>query len=277
MSIDVVRADVEERGFNVRLNVIDTPGFGDYMNNSDCWLPIINFIDEQHLIATKGENLKQRNFKDDLRVHACLYFIQPSGQTLSSLDIKVMKELGTRVNLIPVISKGDTITKANLKEFKLRILECIKEHQISIYHPPVDDDPENLSKEIIEAMPFSIISSEKEVNVKGKSVRGREYLWGVAEVENPVHCEFVHLRNLLIRTNMYDLIESTVSHYENYRSSYLQNRGVTDNVVGDERMDLDKMKESEETLRKRFTEQVRAEEARFRKWENKVLLLTVDC
>ena len=195
----MVRADVEERGFNVRLNVIDTPGFGDYMNNSDCWLPIVNFIDEQHLIATKGENLKQRNFKDDLRVHACLYFIPPSGQNLSSLDIKVMKELGSRVNLIPVISKGDTITKVDLKEFKLKILDCIKQHQINIYQPPIDDDPENLSKEIIEAMPFSVISSEKEVSVKGKSVRGREYLWGVAEVENPQHCEFVHLRNLLIR------------------------------------------------------------------------------
>ena len=69
---------------------------------------------------------------------------------------------------------------------------------------------------------------------------------------------------------MYDLIESTVSHYENYRATYLQNRGVGDSVVGEERVDLEKMKESEEMLRKRFTEQVRAEEARFRKWENKV-------
>ena len=179
--------------------MIDTPGFGDYMNNSDCWQPIVNFIDEQHLIATKLENLKTRSFKDDLRVHACIYFIQPTGQTLSSLDIKVMKELGSRVNLIPVISKGDTITKSSCREFKQRILNCIKEHGISIYHPPVDDDPDNLAKEIIEAMPFSIISSEKEVTVKGNKVRGREYLWGVAEVENPDHCEFVHLRNLLIR------------------------------------------------------------------------------
>ena len=30
-------------------------------------------------------------------------------------------------------------------------------------------------------MPFSIISSEKEVVVNGEKVRGRQYSWGVAE------------------------------------------------------------------------------------------------
>ena len=79
---------------------------------------------------------------------------------------------------------------------------------------------------------------------------------------------------------MYDLIESTESHYENFRAQYLQKTGVSDKAIpisatggmgtSTDKMDLEKMKESEETLRKRFTEQVRAEEARFRKWENKV-------
>jgi cell division control protein 12 len=94
VSIDVVRAgkqkkvsgslkylDIIEKGFNVRLSVIDTPGFGDYMNNQDCWVPIIEFLDEQHAIFMKSENSQNRFTNDDLRVHACLYFIHPTGHT----------------------------------------------------------------------------------------------------------------------------------------------------------------------------------------------------
>ena len=33
-----------------------------------------------------------------------------------------MKQLGSRVNLIPVISKADTITPADLAEFKNRVI-----------------------------------------------------------------------------------------------------------------------------------------------------------
>jgi cell division control protein 12 len=128
VSIDIVRAglprltlEIEEKGFNVRLTVIDTPGFGDYMNNSECWVPIVEFIDEQHSIAFKNERAAPLGPADDTRVHACCYFIQPTGHTLTPLDIKVMKELGKRVNLIPIIAKGDTISKADLAAFKERV------------------------------------------------------------------------------------------------------------------------------------------------------------
>ena len=38
--------------------------------------------------------------------------------------------------------------------------------------------------------------------VNGRKVRGRKYPWGVVEVENVEHCDFIALRNLLIRTHM---------------------------------------------------------------------------
>jgi septin family protein len=34
---------------------------------------------------------------------------------------------------------------------------------------------------LIAAMPFSVISSLEEINVDGKNIRGRKYIWGVAE------------------------------------------------------------------------------------------------
>ncbi len=40
---------------------------------------------------------------------------------LKPLDIETMRRLGTRVNLIPVIAKADTMTPADLATFKDRV------------------------------------------------------------------------------------------------------------------------------------------------------------
>nr|KAJ3423174.1 hypothetical protein HK105_001300 [Polyrhizophydium stewartii] len=247
------------------------------MNNQDCWVPIIDFLDDQHHNYMKAESSGARKGIDDVRIHACLYFIQPSGHTLKSLDIEVMKQLGSRVNLIPVIAKADTITPKDLATFKARILDCLKAHNIKYYIPSFEDDDEEttlVTQSIVSAMPFSVISSETEVMVDGKPVRGREYLWGVAEVENEAHCDFKKLRNLLIRTHMHDLITSTEEeHYETFRSTKLLSMGRSDDdpVARAKKSLASKMKEDEEALRKRFTEQVRQEENRFRQWEQKLI------
>ncbi len=41
--------------------------------------------------------------------------------SLKPLDIEIMKRLGTRVNLIPVIAKADTLTQNDLAIFKQRV------------------------------------------------------------------------------------------------------------------------------------------------------------
>lgn len=105
----------------VRLTVIDTPGFGDYVNNQNSWLPIIEFLDDQHESYMLQEQQPRRVDKIDLRVHACLYFIRPTGHTLKPLDIEVMKRLSSRVNLIPVVAKADTLTPSDLARFKQRV------------------------------------------------------------------------------------------------------------------------------------------------------------
>lgn len=107
--------------FVVRLTVIDTPGFGDYVNNRDSWMPIIEFLDDQHESYMLQEQQPRRVDKIDLRVHACLYFIRPTGHTLKPLDIEVMKRLSSRVNLIPVVAKADTLSPADLARFKQRV------------------------------------------------------------------------------------------------------------------------------------------------------------
>ena len=65
----------------MKLTIVDTPGFGDYTNNTDCWLPIIDFIDNQYEQYMRQEQQPSRHGIIDMRVHACLYFIRPTGHT----------------------------------------------------------------------------------------------------------------------------------------------------------------------------------------------------
>ena len=121
------------------------------------------------------------------------------------------------------------------------------------------------------AMPFAVIGSEKDVKAPdGRIVKGRQYQWGVAEVENEDHCDFKKLRSILIRTHMLDLIHTTEEmHYEAYRAQQMETRKFGE--ARPRKLDNPKFKEEEESLRKRFTEQVKVEEHRFRQWEQKLI------
>lgn len=123
--------------------------------------------------------------------------------SLKPLDIEFMRRLHTRVNLIPVIAKADTLTEEEVASFKQRILADINYHNIQIYQAPTSeyDDEETVAenREIMSKIPFAVVGSDKEVEVDGKQVRGRKYPWGVIEVDNEEHCDFVKLRQMLIR------------------------------------------------------------------------------
>ena len=164
----------------------------------------------------EAENKPHRTNIIDNRIHACIYFIQPTGHSLKPLDIEFMRRLHSKVrspslvlsdfqvNLIPVIAKADTLTGDEIISFKKRVLSDIEHHQIQIFEPPryeLDDD-ETISenREIMSKMPFAIVGSNTAVKTRdGRIVRAREYPWGVIEVDNEEHCDFVKLRQMLIR------------------------------------------------------------------------------
>uniref|UniRef100_A0A8D3DES9 Septin n=1 Tax=Scophthalmus maximus TaxID=52904 RepID=A0A8D3DES9_SCOMX len=188
------------------------------------WQPVINYIDSKCEDFLNAESRVNRRSMPDNRVHCCLYFIAPSGHGLKPLDIEFMKRLHDKVNVIPLIAKADTLTPEECQLFKKQIMKEIQEHKIKIYEfPDTEDDEDNkLIRKIKEKMPLAVVGSNVVIEVNGKKVRGRQYPWGVAEVENGEHCDFTVLRNMLIRTHMQDLKDVTNNvHYENYRSKKL--------------------------------------------------------
>jgi septin 7 len=103
------------------LTVVDTPGFGDFVNNDQSWNEIVNNIEQRFDAYLEAENKVNRTNIVDNRIHACVYFIQPTGHSLKPLDVAVMTRLHTKVNLIPVIAKADTLTDDEVLAFKRRV------------------------------------------------------------------------------------------------------------------------------------------------------------
>lgn len=217
---------IVENGVKLRLNIVDTPGFADQVNNEGCWDPIIKYIKDQHSAYLRKELTAMRDrYIQDTRIHCCLYFISPTGHNLRPIDVIVMKKLSEVVNVVPVIAKADSLTLEERENFKSKIREELIYHNIRLYPFDTDEDEEEevqLNETIREVIPFAVVGSENNVIIDGKSVRGRKTRWGVVNVEDPNHCEFVHLRNFLTRTHLQDLIETTAQiHYEAFRSKQL--------------------------------------------------------
>jgi septin 3/9/12 len=136
-----------------------------------------------------------------------------------------MKKLSEVVNVVPVIAKADTLTIDERAAFKDKIREELVYHNIRLYPFDTDEDAEEevaLNESIRSIIPFAVVGSESNVIIEGTPVRGRKNRWGVVNVEDPNHCEFVNLRNFLTRTHLQDLIETTAQiHYEAFRSKQL--------------------------------------------------------
>lgn len=232
VSIDTISSEIEENGVKLNLTVIDTPGFGDQVNNTDSWQPIVDEINSRFDSYLEFENKINRTTVADTRIHACLYFIEPTGHSLKPLDIEFLKQVHKKVNVIPVVAKSDTLTEEEILEFKQRVLDDIKTQGIEIFEPKIyeNDDEETIlaTKEILSKVPFAIVGSTTEIQTAdGRTVRGRQYPWGVIEVDNEDHNDFVRLRQLLIRNFLEELREKTANVlYEAYRSEKLEKLGI---------------------------------------------------
>lgn len=222
IEIKSISHDIEEKKVRMKLTVIDTPGFGDQINNENCWRPIMKFINDQYEQYLQEEiNIDRKKRIPDSRVHCCIYFIPPTGHCLRPLDVEFMRRLSKVVNIVPVIAKADTLTLEERDFFKKKIREELRANGIDVYpQKEFDEDAEDrtINEKIREMIPFAVVGSDQEYQVNGRRLLGRKTKWGTIEVENIAHCEFAYLRDLLIRTHMQNIKDITSSiHYEMYR------------------------------------------------------------
>lgn len=274
--------ELRESNVNLKLTVVDTVGFGDQVDKTDSYKAIVEFIDAQYEAYLQEELKVKRSLHTyhDTRVHVCLYFLAPTGHSLKALDLVTMKKLDTKVNIIPVIAKADTITRTELQKFKSKIMNELTSNGVQIYQFPVDDETvSDINNTMNGFLPFAVVGSMDEMKVGNKMAKARQYPWGTVQVENENHCDFVRLREMLLRTNMEDLRETThYRHYELYRRCKLQEMGFSD----DESMSLQEtyekkkqehvseMQRKEEEMRQMFVVRVKEKEAELKEAEKEL-------
>ncbi|XP_065883892.1 septin-2-like [Dysidea avara] len=269
--------ELREGNVNLRLTLVSTTGFGDQLSRESSAVPIVNYIDKQFEAYLQEELKIRRNLVDfrDTRVHVCVYFINPTGHSLKSLDLLCMKELDKRVNIIPVIAKADTISRPDLIQFKKQIMQELGSNGIKIYTFPTNEEQVGeLNAKMNDYLPFGVVGSREEIIAGGKRIRARQYPWGIVEVENEAHCELTKLREMLIRTNMEDLREKTHEvHYQLYRSNRMTGMGFSDVSADNKPISLEEtyqqkrnehlkeMHTREEHMRAMFVQKVKEKEA----------------
>lgn len=99
---------------------------------------------------------------------------RPSDPYLQDSRLRLGRRRGLQV--------AKQFTQSKLNKFKQKTLKTLK-----IYF-----------RYIKEAIPFAVVGSTQTFEVKGKKVRGRVYPWGVVEIENIEHNDFVKLRTMLM-------------------------------------------------------------------------------
>lgn len=252
VKLNIQNSVIEENGVRLKLTVIETPGFGSHINNNEAWAPIIKEINHRFDQYLGQENKINRTSFDDMRIHACLYFIEPTGHCLTPLDLEFCSKVHKKCNLIPVISKSDIMSDEEIISFKATIMKQFNENSIDLFQPPMykldDEDTREMATKLYESLPYAVVGSNdfvQDPNDPNKMIRGRQYPWGLVEVENSKHSDFQYLRDLLIRQYLEELRERT-DHvlYENYRSNKLINLGIKqDNSVFKEFDPLERQEE----------------------------------
>ncbi|XP_053444100.1 septin-10 isoform X4 [Nycticebus coucang] len=269
--------ELQESNVRLKLTIVNTVGFGDQINKEESYQPIVDYIDAQ-FEAYLQEELKIKRCLysyHDSRIHVCLYFISPTGHSLKTLDLLTMKNLDSKVNIIPVIAKADAISKTELQKFKIKIMSELVSNGVQIYQFPTDDDTvARMNAAMNGQLPFAVVGSMDEVKVGNKMVKARQYPWGIVQVENENHCDFIKLREMLICTNMEDLREQThTRHYELYRRCKLEEMGFTDMGSEDKPVSVQETYEAkrhefhgerqrkEEEMKQMFVQRVKEKEA----------------
>uniref|UniRef100_A0A4W6FSG6 Septin 9b n=1 Tax=Lates calcarifer TaxID=8187 RepID=A0A4W6FSG6_LATCA len=213
IEIKSISHDIEEKGVRMKLTVIDTPGFGDQINNENCWQPIMKFINDQYEAYLQEEiNIDRKKRIPDSRVHCCIYFIPPTGHCLRPLDVEFMRRLSKVVNIVPVIAKADTLTLEERDYFKQTIREELRANGIDVYpQKEFDEDAEDrmINDKIREMIPFAVVGSDQEYQVNGKRILGRKTKWGTIEDTHTCTPGWTHMQNIK------DITGSI--HYETYR------------------------------------------------------------
>ncbi|AET40813.1 septin SHS1 Ecym_6442 [Eremothecium cymbalariae DBVPG len=207
------------------LNLIDTHGIGENLDNELCFDEVVAYLEQQFDLVLAEETRIKRNPRfEDGRVHAAIYFIEPTGHGLRELDIEMMKKLSRYTNVLPIISRADSFTTEELVNFKRAIMDDIEYFNVPIYKFELDEDEEDEDaiaevRDLAELQPFAVVCSD----IKGPNGKYmRSYPWGDIMIDDENISDLRALKSVLFGTHLQEFKDTTHNLlYENYRAEKL--------------------------------------------------------
>lgn len=208
---------------NLKVTLIDTPGYGDNTNLETTFKKIVAYIEEQFVAhRKKAEEAKRgasESFGKDPLVHCVLYFIAP--HRLKPVDIDFMKELHAKVNIIPIIAKSDTMMTDEKAAFKMKVRDELEKQGINVFefHRASIEEMSRQAKIKIEH-PWAVIATkDAKIDDDGQVIALRKYDWGDADAANPSHSDLLALQTLILgeAEAWKDLKKQTDQKYESWR------------------------------------------------------------
>ena len=93
-----VELELDEEGTRISLTIVDTPGFGDQIDNEASFSEIVGHLERQYddILAEESRIKRNPRFRDN-RVHALLYFITPTGHGYGNAYLEMLMPLLTSV------------------------------------------------------------------------------------------------------------------------------------------------------------------------------------
>lgn len=218
----------DEEGNRLQIEAVDTPGFSDDVDPEQVCGKVMSFIEKTFDEVFEEESRVRRNPKfEEHRIHAVLYLVEPTGLDLKAVDAEFIKKLSNRSNVIPVIAKADSLTATERQKFKTQLAADFAKHGVNVYTFADHADGElGDGFEIRRDMqPLSVIGSVEPRLSDAK--KARPYPWGIAECDNPAHCDLKTLTAAVFTVFRDELKEVTEDAlYEKYRTEKLEDTGA---------------------------------------------------
>ncbi|EEY16180.1 septin [Verticillium alfalfae VaMs.102] len=129
-----VELELDEEGTRISLTIVDTPGFGDLIDNEASFAEIVGYLERQYddILAEESRIKRNPRFRDN-RVHAMLYFITPTGHEKLSKSVEGGAGVDSSMNPEDLASQSVRLKEEQLRreEEKLREIESKVQREIA--------------------------------------------------------------------------------------------------------------------------------------------------
>ena len=176
------------------MRVVETKNYNATLDPDRDLKNILDYIEETNRGHLQSETkFKLSEQEEDRRIHA-LFFMMTSTKALNESQMKVLRGL-SHINVIPLLSKSDTMTDKERSTFKEQFKAEIKSAKIDLFKFPENMIYREENKKFNQQIPFCVLGSMEFAETPRGQVRARSYSYGV--IESNSICVFFIIRHAL--------------------------------------------------------------------------------